>query len=510
MLFNTNLVPVPASHIQYVLTLFLLIQVVHQLAFSQQCCTGKNFTFVPQAGNNFVRDSFVPILCIKMKPARNTTRHDYHELNGGDSSGSEDYEVKGATGGLPKPNFAFPHKTSVKSKGHGPSVVDPDLHPKTPFDAFNNIIVAGMEDDIDQICAEERELQLRVLRRMKQANVRKLQEQLKWLDLEESGSHQKVVPGNPPVTSVQAPVGAGVHPSVPSVQVPPGPGVNPHANSAQVQPCPVDNHPVTSEITAPPGATAITLNALREYEDLNAEVQKRIKGLGTDYYSDSGDSCASNATVNSHKSHTERSKKRRGKSLKSGREVKAFQYVQTQLVWPHTQLKFEFLNSKTRHSTLDLGLLVAGETQHMLVNNPPSEEVTGRLRLLQLVAYHSKTYTWQSCLNFHGSVLLDIERGLRTWSDNNFQALEAQSLYQNPLNRGNLSSKSKSSQLETSQNGTLFCQDYNKGKCRLQSEHECQIKGITRTVNHICAKCWIKEKVKRIHPETSGTCPNKA
>ncbi len=253
----------------------------------------------------------------------------------------------------------------------------------------------------------------------------------------------------------------------------------------------------------------VTLDRLRQYEDLNNEVQQKlrtVKGAASYFTSDSSDSDESSCSGSS------RRRKARGKhhKLKSGRETKAFNSVKNQLVWPHTQLRFQYLNNKTRYDKLDLALLTAGETQHLLVNRVSHEETVGRLHLLQRVAYHSKAYTWVACLNFHGAVLLDIERGLRSWSDTDFQALEASCLYQNPISKApSKSNPSSKSVPKLEPRDTYFCSDYNRGQCSRAGGHDAMVLGRQRKVLHICARCWIEDKAKKDHPETAPTCPQR-
>ena len=35
------------------------------------------------------------------------------------------------------------------------------------------------------------------------------------------------------------------------------------------------------------------------------------------------------------------------------------------------------------------------------------------------------------------------------------------------------------------------------------------LRGEKKWLNHICAACWVKDKVKRVHSKDSDDCPNK-
>ena len=55
-----------------------------------------------------------------------------------------------------------------------------------------------------------------------------------------------------------------------------------------------------------------------------------------------------------------------------------------------------------------------------------------------------------------------------------------------------------------------FCVKYQRNKCEhSNSTHTTVIRGVTRTVHHICASCWQKEHIQKTHPECSDNCPNK-
>ena len=61
---------------------------------------------------------------------------------------------------------------------------------------------------------------------------------------------------------------------------------------------------------------------------------------------------------------------------------------------------------------------------------------------------------------------------------------------------------------------TWFCKQYQKQEgCTRELPHLVSINTahgtITRNVQHICATCWLDERVKRYHPECSSECPHK-
>lgn len=54
----------------------------------------------------------------------------------------------------------------------------------------------------------------------------------------------------------------------------------------------------------------------------------------------------------------------------------------------------------------------------------------------------------------------------------------------------------------------LWCKDYNKSSCMLESGHKAVVAGRERVVQHICAACW-KAGKKEKHSEQDPACPQK-
>lgn len=55
-----------------------------------------------------------------------------------------------------------------------------------------------------------------------------------------------------------------------------------------------------------------------------------------------------------------------------------------------------------------------------------------------------------------------------------------------------------------------FCKAYQRQEgCNIALPHTAWVSNQDKQVLHICAKCWLKEKTKRYHPEISQECPTK-
>ena len=58
------------------------------------------------------------------------------------------------------------------------------------------------------------------------------------------------------------------------------------------------------------------------------------------------------------------------------------------------------------------------------------------------------------------------------------------------------------------QDGTFFCKEFNQSSCNRGDTHSGTHKGRKVTVSHICAKCWLSERVRRSHSERDAECPH--
>ena len=97
--------------------------------------------------------------------------------------------------------------------------------------------------------------------------------------------------------------------------------------------------------------------------------------------------------------------------------------------------------------------------------------------------YFAQQYEWSAALNFHGSILLEIERGLVQWGDS-FLHLESRTLYKHPLQ--------EKSPTSSSSEAVLFCRDYQQEQCISVKDHFGFICGERKWLKHIYVACWTR------------------
>ncbi len=103
--------------------------------------------------------------------------------------------------------------------------------------------------------------------------------------------------------------------------------------------------------------------------------------------------------------------------------------------------------------------------------------------------------------------------GIRTW-DQDVSRLEQQMLMAFPFQMkskidesGNGSKRNKPAFNKKSKK-LWFCSAYQKGECTYSDKHMVDVNGKQMNAHHICASCWVTDKVKASHPDTSPSCPH--
>ena len=228
----------------------------------------------------------------------------------------------------------------------------------------------------------------------------------------------------------------------------------------------------------------ISSRDLRDFEDLSQAVEKRLSKIGL---SSSASAAAADESSSSEESDgsssTERaSRQQRGKrNVKSGKTAKIATRVVRRQLWPHSELSMGYVSKNVSYDEL-----CKLRTEH-----------------LGALMYLASIYEWPAVRSFHAAVLSEIERGRLNWGDS-FLHLENHTL-------AGLHKKAKDQKRPafSSSNAVLFCREYQKNSCSHTKDHYAMLKGEKKWLCHICAACWVKDKVKRMHSEYSDDCPNK-
>ena len=103
--------------------------------------------------------------------------------------------------------------------------------------------------------------------------------------------------------------------------------------------------------------------------------------------------------------------------------------------------------------------------------------------------------------------------GQKAWSDDP-QQFESAILTKNlRVQRSSSSAHKKESvnnkkDKDDSEEKVWFCSQFQRNKCSHKGTHMVVVKGRMRQAQHICATCWMTDKAKLGHPESSSSCPH--
>ena len=213
----------------------------------------------------------------------------------------------------------------------------------------------------------------------------------------------------------------------------------------------------------------------------------------------------------SHSSSSDSSIIERGhyKKVRSGINAKPSSSVRRQLCYPHFSLGqvSGYIGLNVPFHSLTFEQFVAGEleTIHTCLDNYERE---GRLSLLhQIVQWNLRnTVSWNQIRNTYAHILRRIENREIDW-DADWDKYER---YIYDKVNSTVPSKNKEVKTKPKNEITWFCKMYQKAEgCAKESPHTGRMGNQFRQLHHICACCWLKEKVKRTHPECSPDCPTK-
>ena len=267
----------------------------------------------------------------------------------------------------------------------------------------------------------------------------------------------------------------------------------------------------------------ININTLRQDEELRKLVRKELEtfGLGSNQGSIlSSSSLSSNSSSTSlseeRKTAKNKDKKKKKHKLKSGITAKASDRVKHPQKWPQAHLQYEHVSKQVQFKDLDFKLFIAGELEIISEDGLPESERIGRMKLLKKIIYFSNTYSFEGLKEFYAAWVREIEMGLKTWLDSTHE-LESAVLGKHVKPQKSFGFKSgfkkdthpSSKQNQSSDEEKIwFCSLYQKNKCSNRANHMVVYKGKMRRAMHICATCWLKDKQKLEHPESSTACPH--
>ena len=239
---------------------------------------------------------------------------------------------------------------------------------------------------------------------------------------------------------------------------------------------------------------AMNLNDLRAMGGVHRMAERDLERYGAVDHSSESDSDDGSDGTDKHR--------RKGKhaKLKSGKTAKITSRVVNPQVWPHSELSLSYVTKNVGYDELTMEEFVAGYSSILSRPRISPVEKEARITHLTRLMYLAIQYEWGAVRDFHAAVLLEIERGFLVWGDS-FARVEQHALI------GRWKPPPTSRKVQSSSTPTLFCRDFNHGKCQQEKDHYGMIKGVRKWLQHICAKCLTTNKTVVRHAEQSSDCP---
>ena len=228
-------------------------------------------------------------------------------------------------------------------------------------------------------------------------------------------------------------------------------------------------------------------------------------------------SCSSDDDSDSGKSYRRKNKsKSKRKKVRSERSTKAGQSVLKPEIWPQSVLSLQYVSKGLKFDELDMPLFVAGfvEALEVDIKHGRVKMIDRKLRHLKSLMYTASFQNWDTILELHSAIVLDIERGNRKWGDSNLDieskvvssaSVKLRQAY-NSSRQGQLQGVTTGGSFKSNVTNVWFCRQYQSGKCDKGKSHVTFVSGKKRTVTHICAICWLTDKVQKEHAESSLEC----
>ena len=199
---------------------------------------------------------------------------------------------------------------------------------------------------------------------------------------------------------------------------------------------------------------------------------------------------------------------RASRGVKSGILDKATANIMKKETWPQKNLLEDWADENIEFKNLQFEHHVAGEVRTIELCTEPAQ-ILGRLKLLRRMAYAKlRGYDWPMVRKMYAAIVMSIKANEYTW-ESNFDHFEA-ILYRRPPSHSNHGRQGKSDDRPPPKK--WFCRDWNKGECTRSAPHKATFgagaNAVSRTVHHICATCYGKDRSARDHPEGDDSCPH--
>ena len=221
-----------------------------------------------------------------------------------------------------------------------------------------------------------------------------------------------------------------------------------------------------------------------------------------------------------HYSSSESDNMHSNRKIKSGINAKPNSAVVEQKRYPQFSLGqvSGFVGQDIPFGSLTYEQFIAGELT-TIINCDDPVKAQGRTEILQRVSLWRMraNVTWAQVRGTYSYIVRCIENQEIDW-EADWDRFERH-IYEKIVipNISSTSSQNtqptrRPSRTASSSSGDIvwFCKQYQRAEsCQKESPHSGRIGNSFKQVHHICAACWLKDRVRRPHPESSAECPQR-
>ena len=176
-------------------------------------------------------------------------------------------------------------------------------------------------------------------------------------------------------------------------------------------------------------------------------------------------------------------------------------------LWAHEEIVEDIGGREIRFNDLTFRQYIAGELEIITEASIGADEREARLRLMKKMAYLLGGYEWRQIREIYGYIATRIERGLLSWESRMGEEIQwaLQKKVGATQNEGKKISKNIQSRIPGGVERIWYCPSYQRANCNKASGHEETVNGRKVNVQHICARCYTRDKKREEHPESQCT-----
>ena len=181
--------------------------------------------------------------------------------------------------------------------------------------------------------------------------------------------------------------------------------------------------------------------------------------------------------------------------------------------YPHFSLgqQTDFIGMNVQYHQLTYEQFIAGEL-YTIVTTKNQAEREGRIDLLQKISLWRlrSGVSWPQLRNLYAHVIKKVENREIMWSSD-WERFERNIYDKVALPMTTIKpDKPKTNNPRQSSDNTWFCKAYQRVEgCTREAPHPGRVDNQIRSLQHICAACWFKNREKLPHSETSMQCPSR-